>query len=101
MSGAGGPGGVPVAPNKAAITARVLSTGEDPAMPGRWLLELDIAASTPLEGTDWAALRPRSQAFVVGAPPDVGAGDTIEAEATWLGGPTGGRFRLEKLRRKD
>jgi hypothetical protein len=85
--------GVPAAPNRSRMTARVLAVRQSPQFADRWLLRIRVEQVRPIAGGTFAAAGQERDAFVFGArPPSVG--DVLDADAEYVGGPSGGAFRL-------
>jgi hypothetical protein len=96
MSAPTGSGGVPAAPNRCAIEARVLDVRRSERFPQRWDLEIEILSSRPLEGPNFAHPGRRSAAIAFGDLP-AGAGEAIAAEAEFVGDQRGGVFQLSEV----
>ncbi len=89
--------GVSAAPNRSRITGLVSSVEPSTTSQGKWYLTVDVEEVEAIEGGSF--LRPGTPArvFAFGATPPVAADQTISAEVTYLGGPTGGEFQLLRL----
>jgi hypothetical protein len=89
-----GPGGVPAAPNRSAIEARVRDVRPSERYPQRWELEIEILSARPLEGPQFAHPGHHAAAFAFGDEPPAGPGSRFAAEAEYVGDEGGGAFRL-------
>lgn len=92
------PPGVPAAPNRSHVKAKVVSKKQSDRFPDKWLLEIEIVDSRSIEGPNFARAGQHTEAFsfdakIVG----VSVGSVISAEAEYLGGPTQGQFQLSQV----
>ena len=56
-----------------------------------------VSAASAIEGGLFARVGEEARVFTFGDAPPVQAGSTVRAEVEYLGGPTGGEFRLVRL----
>lgn len=96
-----GPGGVPAAPNRSEITAKVLQLDQSPVFPDKWLLRVRVDSSRALEGPNFARVGAVVDAFTVGPVGDLAAGQEIRAQAEYLGDARGGTFQLRDIEVAD
>jgi hypothetical protein len=91
--------GVPAAPNRSRITARVTRSAPSERWPDRAELEIEILESTGVSGPNFAHPGDTASAFTFTAPtaPADLEGRLITASAEYLGGPRGGTFQLSDL----
>ena len=90
-------GGVSSAPNRARIEGRVERVGPSSSSVGKWYLTVAVSAASAIEGGLFARVGEEARVFTFGDDSPVPAGATISAEVEYLGGPTGGEFRLVRL----
>gem|GEM_PF-1315648 len=95
--------GVPAAPNKAKIKARVLSIQQDSQFSDKWHLMIDILDSESIKGPNFARKGEKARAFAFDSTPgfsskDTAPGNTMSAEAEYVGDATHGAFRLDQIR---
>lgn len=95
-----GPTGVPAAPNRSLITARVLDVQRSEQFSDKWNLSLEILDSKDVEGPNFAHPGEQVRAFTFGPMLEIESGDTIEAAAEFVGDERGGRFRLAEVDRR-
>jgi hypothetical protein len=95
------PGDRPVtaAPNRSRLTARVLSVEPSPRFADTWLLRIRVQDVQGLSGGTFAASGQDRDAVAFGPGPVAEAGDVIQADAEYVGGPAGGVFRLHTVAR--
>ena len=67
------------------------------ARSGKWYLTLAVSAASAIEGGLFARVGEEARVFAFGDDSPVPAGSTVIAEVEYLGGPTGGEFRLVRL----
>lgn len=91
-------GGVPAAPNRCEIEARVLHITQSPDFADKWLLGIEIRASSPIEGPNFARVGETVGAFTFDPPGGLGADTVISAQAEFLGDARGGQFQLTEIR---
>ena len=96
-----GPPGVPAAPNRSGITARVLGVEQSSTFPDKWYADLEILESKSLEGPNFARVGEQARGFTFGSDADVAPGSVISAEAEYLGDAGGGEFRLSRIEVAD
>ncbi len=89
--------GVSAAPNRSRITGIVSSVEPSTTSQGKWYLTVDVQDAEAMEGGSFARPGTPARVFAFGATPPVAADQTISAEVTYLGGPTGGEFQLLRL----
>ena len=89
--------GVSAAPNRSRITGFVSSVEPSTTSQGKWYLTVDVQDAEAIEGGLFARPGTPARVFAFGATPPVAADQTISAEVTYLGGPTGGEFQLLRL----
>jgi hypothetical protein len=89
--------GVSAAPNRSRITGFVSSVDPSTTSQGKWYLTVDVQDAEAIEGGLFARPGTPARVFAFGATPPVAADQTISAEVTYLGGPTGGEFQLLRL----
>lgn len=89
--------GVSAAPNRSRITGSVSSVEPSTTSHGKWYLTVDVQDAEAIEGGLFARPGTPARVFAFGAAPPVAANQTISAEVTYLGGPTGGEFQLLRL----
>jgi hypothetical protein len=63
----------------------------------KWYLIVEVSTATAIEGGLFAHPWDEARVFTFGDTPPVDAGATISAEVEFIGGPTGGEFRLIRL----
>jgi hypothetical protein len=90
-------GGVPVAPNRCEITARILSKQQDGNFPDKWLYDIEIIETRDKEGPNFARAGQAAKAFSFEAPDQVSIGSSIAAEAEYIGGSRSGQFLLKHV----
>jgi len=81
------PQGVPSPPNRCVITGRIVSKHNDPHFSEKWLYEVEVAQVEPMSGPSFAQPGQTVSAFCVRPTVDVQVGDSIVAEAEFIGGP--------------
>lgn len=95
------PGKVPARPNGSRVTAEVLSAQPDEAKPGYTRLRVKLLSSKALEGMDSVTdnLVDQEMDLLMDAAqlPDLKAGDTFEAEVSFLGDEHGADYYILKL----
>ena len=91
-------GGVPVAPNRCEIKAKVLSKQQHASFPDKWLYEIEILESTDKQGPNFARSGQVAQAFSFEASEQISTECLIVAEAEYTGGPTRGQFQLTHVK---
>lgn len=89
--------GVMAAPNSCEIRAEVLTLEQSANFADKWELELDILASTPLSGPNFARVGEQVRGFTFDPPPQLRTGSIIRARAEFLGDARGGQFQLRDL----
>ena len=92
-----GPPGVPAAPNRSGIKARVLGVEQSSTFPDKWAVDLEILESKSLEGPNFARVGEEAKGFTFGDTIDLSPGSVITAEAEFLGDAGGGEFRLSEI----
>ena len=90
---------VTAAPNRSRLTARVLSVEPSPRFADTWLLRIHVQDVRALAGGTFAARGQDRDAVAFGPGPVAEAGDVIQADAEYVGGPAGGLFRLHAVTR--
>ena len=90
---------VSAAPNRSRLTARVISVEPSPRFADTWLLRIRVQEVRALSGGTFAAPGQDHDAVAFGPGPVAGAGDVIQADAEYVGGPAGGVFRLHAVAR--
>ena len=90
-------GGVSTAPNRATIEGRVERVEPSSSSVGKWYITVAVSAASAIEGGLFARVGEEARVFTFGDAPPVQAGSTVRAEVEYLGGPTGGEFRLVRL----
>jgi len=90
-------GGVSAAPNRATIEGRVERVEPSSSSVGKWYLTVAVSVARAIEGGLFARVGEEARIFTFGDVAPVQAGSTISAEVEYLGGPTGGEFRLLRL----
>ena len=91
---AGGPGGVPAAPNRCRLAAAVLELRPEPDVPQKSLLLLEVRELEPIQGGRFAGPGEQVAAFTFDDVTGLAVGAVVTAEAEYLGGPSGGTFQL-------
>jgi hypothetical protein len=94
-------GGVPAAPNRSAIEAKVVRIEQSPEFSDRWHLELEFLSSENISGPNFARVGQTARAFTFEPTSGISPGRTIAAEAEFLGDERGGQFRLTQLHLVD
>lgn len=94
--------GVMAAPNKVKIKATVLNLRQDSQFQDKWHLEMEILSSESVMGPNFARTGERVNGFAFESTPgfspqNIAPGKTIAAEAEYVGGPTNGIFRLNRI----
>lgn len=89
--------GVMVAPNCCRIKAKILQVEQSAQYPDKWLLGLEILASQPISGPNFAHVGEKVEGFMFGeswphSPPVI-----VEADAEYIGGPHRGVFQLSNV----
>jgi hypothetical protein len=92
------PPGVMGAPNRCWIQARVLEVEQSSAFPDKWMLELEILETKDREGPNFAHVGDEVKGFTFSDEGFLSGGDTIAAEAEYVGGPRGGQFQLSDVK---
>ncbi len=95
------PGKVPARPNGSRVTAELISAQPDEAQPGYTRLRVKLLSSAALEGMDSVTdnLVGQEMDLLIDAAqlPDLQAGDTFEAEISFLGDEHGSGYYILKL----
>lgn len=91
-------GGVPAAPNRCEIKAKILSKQQDGQFPDKYLYEIEITATKDKEGPNFARVGQVANAFSFEASDQVSVGSSISAEAEYVGGPNQGPFLLTQIK---
>lgn len=89
--------GIMAAPNRSRITAKVLSVDRSPDWSDKWLLEIEIISSEPVEGPNFSTRGQRGFAFAIGDHSAIRPLCTIQADAEYIGDAHGGQWHLENL----
>lgn len=90
--------GVPAAPNRSDITARVLSLTQSPTFADKWQLELEVINSETRFGGDFAQAGKTISAFTFEEVTDLKEGSVLKAQAEFVGDARGGQFQITRLR---
>lgn len=93
--------GVPAAPNRCRIEAKVLHREQSPDFPEKWFYGIEILASEAIEGPNFARVGETVAAFTFDPPAELEPGVAISAEAEFLGDERGGQFQLTEIRLLD
>jgi hypothetical protein len=91
------PPGVPAAPNRSEIKARVLRVEQSSTFPDKWYVDLEILESKSLSGPNFARVGEKAKGFTFGSTFDVSPGSVITAEAEFVGDARGGQFQLSRI----
>jgi hypothetical protein len=91
------PPGVPAAPNRSEIKARVLRVEQSSTFPDKWYVGLEILESKGLSGPNFAHVGDKAEGFNFGNAFDLSSGDVITAEAEYVGDASGGQFQLSQV----
>ncbi len=89
--------GVSAAPNRSTITGRIERVEPSATSAGKWYLVVAILEAAAIEGGLFARPGDVVRVFAFGDVPPLDAGQSIRAEVEYVGGPTGGEFRLIQL----
>lgn len=87
-----------VAPNRARIEARCETARRSPESPRKWLLRLTLSEVEVVRGGQFLRAGEAVDAFAFDLTSPPREGDTIRAEAEYLGGPRGGVVQLYDVR---
>lgn len=95
--------GVPAAPNKVRIKAKVLNIRQDSQFSDKWHLMIEILDSESIAGPNFARKGEEAKAFAFDSTPgfssrDMAPGNIMSAEAEYVGDATHGAFRLGLIR---
>lgn len=91
------PPGVPAAPNRSEIKARVIGVERDSNFPEKRYVDLEILDSKSLDGPNFARAGEKVKGFAFGDALDASPGSVISAEAEFLGDERGGQFQLSGI----
>jgi hypothetical protein len=92
-----GPESVTAAPNRCRLTARVADLRRSEVFPDKSELEIYILESEAITGPNFARPGERKEAFTLVPVGDLAPGNTIRAEAEFLGDERGGKFQLYQV----
>jgi len=88
---------VMAAPNRCHITAKVIQIRPSANYPDKRELEIEILASEPLEGPNFAMVGQKSAAFTFEYSDALMVGNVVTAQAEFIGGRGQGVFQLTQL----
>jgi hypothetical protein len=88
---------VMAAPNRCHITAKIMQIRPSAKYPDKRELEIEILASEPLEGPNFAKVGQKCHAFTFEASDALKVGDVVTAQAEFIGGRGQGVFQLTRL----
>lgn len=92
------PRGVPAAPNRSIVEAKVLSVRQSDRFPDRWELDLEVVSARAVEGGSFARPGDRVRGFTFAESLDLAPASTIVTDAEFVGDERGGAFRLTNPR---
>ena len=88
---------VMAAPNRCRLTAKILQVQPSAKYPDKRELEIEILASEPLEGPNFARVGQKSHAFTFEASDALKVGNVVTAQAEFIGGRGQGVFQITQL----
>ena len=88
---------VMAAPNRCRITAKIMQMRSSARYPDKRELEIEILASEPLKGPNFAKVGQKSRAFTFEDSDALMAGNVVTAQAEFIGGRGQGVFQLTQL----